>query len=98
MIPFFGPRTVRSGTGTLFDLYTSVPGLFIDDGVVRWSIWGMELIDGRARLLETDELVSGDRYIFIRDVYLQSRATFVNDGVVEDTFSDFGDEEDWEEF
>ena len=98
MIPFFGPRTVRSGAGTLFDLYTSVPALYIDDGIVRWSIWGLELIDGRARLLETDELISGDRYIFIRDVYLQTRETFVNDGVVVDDFSGFDNEEDWEEF
>lgn len=98
MVPFFGPRTVRSGTGTLFDLFTSVPALYIDDGIVRWSIWGLELIDGRARLLETDELVSGDRYIFIRDVYLQTRENIVNEGVVEDDFSDFGDEDNWEEF
>ncbi len=98
MIPFFGPRPVRSGAGTLFDLYTSVPYLYVDNEVARWTIWGMELIDGRARLLETDELVTGDRYIFIRDVYLQNRAMIVNDGVVEDTFSDFGDEEEWEEF
>ncbi len=97
MVPLFGPRTIRSGTGTIFDTYTSIP-TYIDNVRVRNSLWGLELIDGRARLLNADELVTGDRYIFIRDAYLQGRETFVNDGVVQDDFSDFGTEEDWEEF
>ncbi len=97
MVPFFGPRTFRSGTGTIFDTYTSIP-TYIDNVRVRNSLWGMELIDGRARLLKADELLTGDPYIFVRDAYLQSRETFVNDGVVQDTFSDFEDEGDWEEF
>ena len=97
MVPLFGPRTIRSGAGTIFDTYTSIP-TYIDNVRVRNSLWGLELIDGRARLLNADELVTGDRYIFIRDAYLQGRETFVNDGVVQDDFSDFGAEEDWEEF
>ena len=97
MVPFFGPRTIRSGTGTIFDTYTSIP-TYIDNVPLRNSLWGLELIDGRARLLTADELISGDPYIFVRDAYLQSRETFVNDGVVQDSFSDFEDEEDWEEF
>ena len=42
-------------------------------------------------------LITGDRYIFIRDAYLQQREYFVKGGVVEDTFSDFDEEFDWEE-
>ena len=97
MVPFFGPRTIRSGTGTIFDTYTSIP-TYIDNVPLRNSIWALELIDGRARLLSADELISGDPYIFVRDAYMQSRETFVNDGVVQDTFSDFEDEEDFEDF
>lgn len=98
MVPFFGPRTIRSGTGTIFDTYTSIP-TYIDNVRLRNSLWGLELIDGRARLLKADELVTGDRYIFIRDAYLQARETFVNDGVVQDTFSDFEQRDgDWEDF
>lgn len=97
MVPFFGPRTVRSGTGTIFDAYTSVP-TYMPSVALRNSLWGLGLIDGRARLLEADELVSGDRYIFIRDAYLSNREAFVNDGVVTDTFSDFEEGEDFEEF
>ena len=34
----------------------------------------------------------------MRDAYLQYRDAFVNDGEVTDTFSDFADEEDYEDF
>ncbi len=95
MVPLFGPRTIRSGTGTIVDVYIS-PQAGIDNVRVRNSLWGLELIDGRARLLKAEELMSGDRYIFVRDAYLQQRAYFVNDGVVEDSFSDF-DDGGWEE-
>jgi phospholipid-binding lipoprotein MlaA len=34
----------------------------------------------------------------VRDAYLQARDAVVNDGVVQDSFSDFEEGEDWEEF
>ena len=95
MVPMLGPRTVRSGTGTVFDALTSVE-VSIDDVRLRNSLFGLELIDTRARLLKAEDLMSGDRYIFVRDAYLQQRRALVNDGVVEDDFSDFGDA-DWDE-
>lgn len=95
MVPFFGPRTIRSGAGTIFDVYAS-PQAFIDNVRLRNTLWGLELIDGRARLLKAEELMSGDRYIFVRDAYLQQRKYFVNDGVIEDNFSDF-DDGGWDE-
>jgi len=96
MVPVLGPRTARSGTGSVVDIYGS-PQSYVDDVRLRNSLYGLELIDGRARLLNADELVSGDRYIFVRDAYLQQRQVLVNDGVVEDSFSDFGDNGGWEE-
>lgn len=97
MVPFFGPRTIRSGTGTIFDAYTSVPTYMPTVGL-RNTLWGLGLIDGRSRLLQADELITGDRYIFVRDAYLSNREAFVNDGVVKDDFSDFEEGEDFEEF
>jgi phospholipid-binding lipoprotein MlaA len=95
MVPLFGPRTVRSGTGTIFDSVVSVQA---NTGSVRIrnTLWGVELIDFRSRLLKVDALMSGDRYIFVRDAYLQQREIFVNDGVVLDDFSDF-DDQDWDD-
>jgi len=94
MVPFFGPRTLRSGTGTIVDVYAA-PEAFIDNVRLRNSLYALELVDGRAQLLAGDELLSGDRYIFVRDAYLQQREFFVNDGVVEDKFSDY--DEDWDD-
>jgi phospholipid-binding lipoprotein MlaA len=95
MLPLFGPRTVRSGIGTLVDTFTlSVPPQ-LDNRSLRNSIWGLELVHGRARLLDTDTLMTGDRYIFVRDAYLQQRSILVNDGEVIDGFSDF--EDSWED-
>ena len=93
MVPLYGPRTFRSGTGTVVDTYTSVT-TYIDNVPLRNSIWGLELVDGRSRLLNAEQLMSGDRYIFIRDAYLQQRQYFVTDGEVEDNFSDF--DEAWD--
>jgi len=91
VLPLFGPRTVRSGVGTLVDTFTlSVPPQ-LDNRSLRNTIWGLELVHWRARFLDTDELITGDRYIFVRDAYLQQRSLLVNDGEVIDEFSDFED-------
>jgi phospholipid-binding lipoprotein MlaA len=95
MLPLFGPRTVRSGLGTLVDTFAlSVPPQ-LPNRSVRNAIWATELVHGRARLLGTDELITGDRYIFVRDAYLQQRSLLVNDGKVVDEFSNF--EDPWED-
>lgn len=99
MLPIFGPKTARSAVGYFTDTYTSIPYL-INEEQWAWTFWTVEVIDFRARILEVDDMVTGDPYIFLRDAYLQRRAAFVNRGaIVEDSFSDFGrDSEDWEDF
>jgi phospholipid-binding lipoprotein MlaA len=49
----------------------------------------------RASLLDAESLISGDKYTFIRDAYLQRRNYLAKDGDVED---DFGDDLDGEGF
>jgi phospholipid-binding lipoprotein MlaA len=85
MLPVFGPRTVRSATGYFVDTYTSLPA-FIDDEAYAYLFWTVEAIDVRAQLLKADELVTGDRYIFIRNAYLERRAFILSGEQVEDTF------------
>jgi phospholipid-binding lipoprotein MlaA len=94
VVPLFGPRTVRSGTGTIVDTLASVP-FYVDDSAVTWSLFSVGLVHARARLLESDQLMSGDRYIFVRDAYLQQRAARLREGILRDEFSDF--EDDWSE-
>ena len=48
--------------------------------------------------MELEGLISGDDYVFIREVYLQRREFLVHDGQVEDTFADFSSGFEEEEF
>jgi phospholipid-binding lipoprotein MlaA len=97
MLPLFGPRTLRSATGYYVDIYTSVPPLMWETEYT-YLFWTVELISYRAGLLDYDELITGDRYVFLRSAYLQSRATFLNGGVpLEDDFANFDDDGDWDE-
>jgi len=45
--------------------------------------------DSRSGLLALDDLISGDRYLFVREAYMQRRDFLVNDGRVEDEFGGF---------
>lgn len=94
MVPLLGPRTLRSGTGTVFDTLVS-PTAQVDQVTLRNSMFFLELVSLRAQLLDADQLISGDRYIFVRDAYLQQRRAFIGDGQVQDDFSEY--EDDWAE-
>jgi len=83
--PFFGPSTVRDTVGIPADIYAD-PNTYIGHVRTRNSFTAGELIDTRANLLNAEELLSGDRYVFIRDAYLQRRTFLINDGKVEDSF------------
>lgn len=93
MLPLFGPHTVRSTTGYFVDTYTSIPA-FLDDPEYAYLFWTVEAIDIRARLLKADDLITGDRYIFIRNAYLERREFFLNGEQVEDSFG----ADEYEEF
>ena len=44
--------------------------------------------------MDAEKLITGDRYLFIRDAYLQRREFLIKDGEVEDSFgSDLKDED-----
>ena len=93
VVPFLGPRTVRDGFGNIADVYSD-PLAYMDDVRTRNQLLGVRIIDTRAQLLKAEELMSGDRYIFIRDAYLQRRQFLINDGMVQDNFG--GDDEDYD--
>ena len=63
MLPVFGPRNVRSAVGYFTDTYTSIPYL-VNEQTWAWTFWTVEVIDYRARLLDAEDLITGDRYIF----------------------------------
>ncbi|GAB3374243.1 VacJ family lipoprotein [Spongiibacter taiwanensis] len=96
VLPLFGPSTLRDGTGLAVDSFTSVEGA-IDPERARYYMKGLDIVDTRASLLSSEELISGDRYGFLRDAYLQRRQFLINDGEMEDSFGG-EDFESFEEF
>lgn len=87
VLPFIGPSSVRDGIGLGVDS-ASHPRRYVLDSKVDWGLWAVDGINTRANLLDVEGIVQGDKYLFIRDLYLQRRAFLVNDGQVEDPFLD----------
>lgn len=88
VLPFLGPSSVRDGAGFGVDVVTDPITFEFDEGVTG-GLWAIKLVNTRASLLEVEEIMQGDRYLFLRDLYLQSREFAVKDGRVEsDPFLD----------
>lgn len=94
VLPLLGPSTVRDGFGKPVDFYTN-PTAYIDHVPTVNTVRAFSLLDARAGLLELEKSITGDRYIFIRDVYLQRREFLINNGEVADDFGteDFSEED-----
>jgi phospholipid-binding lipoprotein MlaA len=90
MLPLIGPSTLRDAPSKFVDSITS-PFSYVDDVKTRNTARGVDLLAKRAGLLEIDQVISGDKYLFVRDVYLQRSRYLVNDGAIEDDFGDFDD-------
>lgn len=94
VLPFMGPSTLLD-TGVSPLQWEVDPTLQVDHIETRVSLKALQLLDMRASLLSAEDLVSGDRYTFFREAYLQRREFLVNDGEVVDDFG--GDFEDFED-
>tara|TARA_R110000868_G_scaffold1028_6_gene7873 strand:+ start:6796 stop:7491 length:696 start_codon:yes stop_codon:yes gene_type:complete len=85
VLPLLGSSTVRDAFGKVPDSMLVAPA-FIDHVPTRNVVRGVQLVDLRASLLSAERLISGDKYIFVRNAYLQNREFKVRDGEVEDDF------------
>lgn len=92
VLPFLGPSTVRDTVAIPVNVYSD-PRTYIDHVPTRNVVSGVSLLSTRANLLDLERHITGDRYTFIRDAYLQRRQFLINDGEVED---DFGMDEEFE--
>ncbi|HAJ74882.1 MAG TPA: hypothetical protein DCM64_00340, partial [Gammaproteobacteria bacterium] len=88
VLPVFGTSNVRDAFGLVLDTLLN-PFQYLGDDSLWISMFLLEEIDNRASLLALDELVSGDRYLFYREAYIQNRIYLLNDGQIEDEFGDF---------
>ncbi len=87
VLPLLGPSTLR-------DAAVRVPESFVgytyrgqvDHVPTRNTAFGTEMVDTRSALLGQERLIRGDRYVFVRNAFLQNREFRVRDGMVEDDF------------
>jgi len=85
MLPVLGPSTVRDAVASYPDTFAERYRYMLDIPARNMAI-GMDVIDTRASLLSAEKLITGDRYVFIRNAYLQNREFKIKDGQVDDDF------------
>lgn len=93
VLPFFGPATVRRTVALPADWTLDplpLPWTVIDEEheALRYGLQALDIVDTRADLLSIEEAVVGDRYAFIRDIYLQKSDFEVDGAAKEDPFLD----------
>ena len=91
MLPIYGPSTPRSLAGR--SVSSVLGGTFaIEETDVRLGITALDALETRARYLEVETLIIGDRYSFIRDSYMQYQEFESSNGI--DQVDDFVDDMD----
>ncbi len=98
MLPFFGPSNLRDGPGKVVDTLIYPPNWADIKTSERNGLFALNLINTRAELMQLEEKagdLSRDRYVFIRDAYLDRREFLVNDGEIstdDDLYEELEDE------
>ena len=87
VLPLLGPSNVRDTTATPVDWYTD-PKTYIEDIPTRNAVSALSILNTRESLMELEKNISGDKYVFFREAYLQHRNFVINNGKVEDTFGE----------
>lgn len=97
-VPLLGPNTLRDALLIPLNFYAD-PLLHLDNSSVRDKLYGLRAIDLRQRLFAAEELIkdSPDRYLTLRESFLQRRRYLIFDGnppVDDDFYEDFYDDFD----
>lgn len=98
MLPFLGPSNLRDGPGKVVDSFVWPPNWVDIKTSERNGLFATNLVNTRAELMQLEEKagdISRDRYVFIRDAYLDRREFLVNDGEIstdDDLYEDLEDE------
>ena len=88
MLPVLGPSTLRDTFSRPVSSFLSVT-FHMTETDVNIALKSIDAIETRERLLEVESLLSGDKYSFVKDAYIQSIYYEVKDGIdVEDDFID----------
>ncbi|HLD10319.1 MAG TPA: VacJ family lipoprotein [Methylophilaceae bacterium] len=87
VLPILGPSTLRDTAGLVVDTLAFDPITYIDDPATRNQLRLLKLFDKRAQYLPGSDLLDEaalDPYAFMRDAYMQRRASQDNDGQATD--------------
>lgn len=102
VLPLWGPSTVRDALAIPVNRTihpVDRPLTLVESEGVRFALGALELVDMRADFLRYEQAIVGDRYSFLRDIYLQRREFDVqggsnpaNDPFLDEDFDDFEDD------
>ena len=84
-LPIIGPSTIRDSFSKPTSWFLS-GNLSVSDAEAKIFINLLDAVETRERLLVAEKLIVGDKYEFVKSVYLQTRNDLVFDGEVEDEF------------
>jgi len=88
MLPGLGPSTLRDTFSKPVSSFLSVT-FHMTETDVNIALKSIDAIETRERLLDVESLLSGDKYAFVKDAYIQSIKYEVKDGIdVKDDFVD----------
>jgi phospholipid-binding lipoprotein MlaA len=88
MLPVLGPHTLRDLFGRPVSSFLSVT-FHMTESDVNFGLNMIDALETRERLLEVESLLSGDKYYFVRDSYIQYLDYEIKDGLnIEDNFTD----------
>lgn len=88
VLPIFGASSARDALGLFVDSLLN-PIYQLDDEAARATVFGAERLEWRTGLLPAESLITGDRYLFLREASFQQREFEINDGELDDPFGDF---------
>ncbi|MBT2795186.1 MlaA family lipoprotein [Paraburkholderia strydomiana] len=94
VLPLFGPSTVRDAVGSIGNYYVN-PLSYIDPAGLSWALYGLNIVNTRANLLNASDVLEGaalDKYSFVRNAYLQRRQYLLSDGKQSQALPNYGDE------
>lgn len=91
MLPFFGPRTTRDAAALPVDMLGSEFS-YIEHIPTRNTVAGLRIVSERAQLLGLEKTLDEgtlDKYIYVRDFYLQQRRFRISGGELQNSYEDF---------
>ncbi|MEM6998862.1 MAG: VacJ family lipoprotein [Pseudomonadota bacterium] len=89
VVPFFGPTTVRDGTGFAVDRGLLSPIAHIDDDLTQAGLLSLNYVDFKSDILSTTDLIGEaavDEYDFIKNAYFEKRNSHINGSGFPDDF------------